>query len=105
LKIAESQEGGNDYAQVNLQNFRRIFMNQQLSESRQATSLLGPVLRVSTIMDSEKFHADILAHLTSDPVAQKHLDDTSDPRWMQTDDGFLHHDDRIYVPVRTCTRG
>jgi hypothetical protein len=49
-------------------------------------------------MESEKLHADILAHLTSDPVAQKHLGDTSDPRWTQTDDGFLRHDGRIYVP-------
>jgi Integrase zinc binding domain len=92
------KEGGNDYGQVNLQNFRHIFMNQQLSESLRTTSLLGPVLQASTIMDSEKLHANILAHLASDPVAQKHLVDTSDPRWTQTDNGFLRHDDRIYVP-------
>jgi Integrase zinc binding domain len=92
------KEGGNDYGQVNPQNFRRIFTNQQLSESLRATSLLDPVLQVSTIMDSEKLHADILAHLASDPVAQKPLGDTSDPRWTQTDNGFLCHDDRIYVP-------
>jgi Integrase zinc binding domain len=73
-------------------------MNQQLSESLQATSLLGPVLWASTIMGSEKLHADILAHLESDPMAQKHLGDTSDPRWTQTNDGFLRHDGRIYIP-------
>jgi Integrase zinc binding domain len=49
-------------------------------------------------MDSEKLHANILAHLESDPVAQKHLGDTSDPRWMQTNDGFLCHDSRINIP-------
>jgi Integrase zinc binding domain len=49
-------------------------------------------------MDSEKLHADILAHLASDPMAQKHLGDTSDPRWTQTNDSFLRYDGRIYVP-------
>jgi Integrase zinc binding domain len=50
-------------------------------------------------MDSEKkLHADILAHLASDPVAQKHLGNTSDPRWTQTDNGFLHHNSQIYSP-------
>jgi RNase H-like domain found in reverse transcriptase len=98
------KEGGNDYGQVNPQNFRHIFTNQQLSESLRATSLLGPLLRVSTIMDSEKLHADILAHLASDPVAQKHLGDTSNPRWTQTNDGFLCHDGRIYVPEAKSLR-
>jgi hypothetical protein len=74
------KEGGNDYGQVNPQNLRHIFTNQQLSESLRGTSLLGPVLRASMIMDSKKLHADILAHLASDPMAQKHLGDTSDPR-------------------------
>jgi RNase H-like domain found in reverse transcriptase len=86
------EEGGNNYGQVNPQNFKCIFTNQHLSESLRATSLLSPVLRASTIMDSEKLHADILAHLSSDPVAQKHLGDTSDPRWTQTDEGLLRHD-------------
>jgi hypothetical protein len=49
-------------------------------------------------MDSEKLHADILANLASDPVASRHLGDSSDPRWTQTEDGFLRHEGRIYVP-------
>jgi hypothetical protein len=43
----------------------------------------GPMSRVrvrgtglNMIMDSEKLHANILAHLASDPMAQKHLGDT-----------------------------
>jgi hypothetical protein len=60
------KEGGNDYGQVNSQNFRHIFTNQQLLESLRATSLLGPAVQVSMIMDSEKLHANILAHLASD---------------------------------------
>ena len=71
---------------------------QQLSESLRATSLLIPTLRASVLMDSEQLHADILAHLSSNPVAQKHIRITFDPRWMQSDDGFLRHDNRIYVP-------
>ena len=60
-------------------------------------SLLIPALHASVLMDSEKLHADILAHLSSNPVAQKHIGNTSDLRWMQSDDGFLQHDDQIYV--------
>jgi hypothetical protein len=56
------------------------------------------------IMDSKKLHADILAHLASDPMAQKHLGDTSDPRWTQTNDGFLRHNGRIYVPKAESLR-
>jgi hypothetical protein len=91
------KEGGNDYSSVNPQNFQPIFTNQQLSESLRATYLLAPVLQASTVMDSEKLHADILANLTSDPIASQHLGDSSDPRWMQTKDGFLRHDSHIYV--------
>jgi hypothetical protein len=49
-------------------------------------------------MDSEKLHADIQAQLASDPVAKVHIRNTSDARWMQSDNGFLGHDGRIYVP-------
>ena len=49
-------------------------------------------------MDSEQLHADNLAHLSSDPVAQKHIGITSDLRGTQSDDGFLRHDNQIYVP-------
>ena len=73
-------------------SFRRISdqsSTQQLSESLRATSLLISTLRASVLMDSKQLHADILAHLSSDPVAQKHIGITSDPRWMQSDDGFL----------------
>jgi hypothetical protein len=49
-------------------------------------------------MDSEKLHTDIQAQLASDPVAKVHIGNTSDARWMQSDNGFLRHDGRIYVP-------
>jgi hypothetical protein len=49
-------------------------------------------------MDSEKLHADILANLACDPVASWHLSDSYNPRWTQTEDGFLRHDGHIYVP-------
>ena len=92
------KEGGSDYGTINPQNFRPIFTTQQLSESLRAMSLLIPILRTSVLMDSKKLHADILAHLSSNPVAQKHIRITSNPRWMQSDDGFLWHNNRIYVP-------
>jgi hypothetical protein len=90
--------GGNDYGSVNPQNFRPIFTNQRLSEYLRATYLLEPMLWGSTVMDSEKLHADTLANLASDPIATRHLSDSSDPRWRETEAGFLRHDGRIYVP-------
>ena len=83
------KEGGSNYGTINWQNLRQIFTTQQLSESLRATSLLIPTLHASVLMDSEQLHADILAHLSSDPVAQKHIGITSDPRWTQSKDGFL----------------
>jgi hypothetical protein len=92
------KEGGSDYGTMNLQNLRPISTNTQLSESLRATSLIIPALLASIIMDSEKLHADIQAQLASDPVAKVHIGNTSDARWTQSDDGFIQHDGRIYVP-------
>ena len=92
------KEGGSDYGTINLQNLSLIFTAQQLSEPLRAMSLLIPALRTSVLMDSEQLHANILAHLSSDPVAQKHIRITSDLRWTQSDDGFLWHNNWIYVP-------
>ena len=83
------KEGGSDYGTINPQNLRPIFTTQQLSESLRATSLLIPTLRASVLIDSEQLHTDILAHLSSNPVAQKRIGITSDLRWTQFDDGFL----------------
>ena len=49
-------------------------------------SLLIPALCSNVLMDSKKLHTNILAHLSSDP------------RWMQSDNGFLQHDNQIYIP-------
>ena len=49
-------------------------------------------------MDSEQLHADIIANLASDPLAQKHLSNCSHLGWMYTNDGFLRLDGRIYIP-------
>ena len=90
------KEGGSDYGP---QNLRPIFTTHQLSEFMRVTSLCIPALHASVLMDSEMLHhADILAHLSSDPVAQKHIGITSNLRWMQSDNGFSWHDNQIYVP-------
>jgi len=83
------KEGGSNYSTINPQNLHPIFTNQQLMASLQATSLLLLALQVSIVMDSEQLHADIIANLASDPLAQKHLFNPSDPRWMHSDNGFL----------------
>ena len=57
-----------------------------------------PALQASIIMDSEQLHADIITNVASDPLAQKHLTNSSDLRWMHTDNGFLRLNGWIYVP-------
>src|SRR6266436_6237088 len=69
------KEGNNDYAAVNPQNFRPVFTNNQLAASLRATSLSTPVLRATLVMDSEKLHSDILANLSSNPIAISHMSD------------------------------
>ena len=49
-------------------------------------------------MDVERLHADILSALPSDPTAQTHLSDSSNPRWTTNANGFLRLDGRIYIP-------
>ena len=44
-------------------------------------------------MDIKKLHSDILSALPSDPIAQAHLNDTSQPQWCVDDAGFLYLDD------------
>src|SRR3979490_7180 len=94
------KEGGSDYGTINPQNLRPIFTTTQLVESLQVTQLIIPALRASIIMDSESLHSEILSALPADPVAMQHLGDLAkpNPRWTQTEDGFLRLDNRIYVP-------
>ena len=67
-------------------------------ESLQATSLITPTLWASITMDSKKLLADIKAHQAENNEALKHLNDASDPRWTQSANGLLRHDDWIYIP-------
>jgi len=69
------KEGDSGYAQVNPQNLRPVFTQEQLSNSLRATYLEFPVLRAVAIMDMETLHSDILSALPSDPIAQVHLAD------------------------------
>ena len=92
------KEGNSDYASINPQNLRPVFSQHQLASSLQATNLAFPVLRVASIMDSEKLLPDILANLALDPTASEHLGNTSDLRWQTNPNGFLLHNERTYVP-------
>jgi hypothetical protein len=56
------------------------------------------VLRAAVLMDTEQLHSDILSALPNDPIATKYLPDLPDLRWTMDDSGFLHCDNRIYVP-------
>ena len=91
-------KGGNsDYASVNPSNLRPMFTQEQISTSLRATQLLEPVLRASVIMDQEQLNSDILSELPNDPIYIAHKKEPQ-PRWSETPDGFLRHDNLIYIP-------
>jgi len=92
------KEGDSGYAQVNPQNLRLVFTQEQLSNSLCTTYLEFPVLHAVAIMDVETLHSNILSALPSDPIAQVHLADPPDSRWSTNKAGFLQLDGRIYVP-------
>ena len=48
-------------------------------------------------MDVKCLHTDILANLSSDPIAKAHLSDTSNPRWSTNETGYLCLDGRMYI--------
>jgi len=75
-----------------------VFTAERLTDSLRATYLHTPVLTASALMDVERLHADILANLPSHPIAKAHLLDTSNPRWLTDETGYLCLDGRIYVP-------
>ena len=91
-------KGGNsDYAAVNPNNFRPVFTQEQMSASLRATDLMEPVLRATVIMDQEQLNSDILSALPDDPLFIAHNKEPQ-PRWSVTPDGFLRHDNLIYIP-------
>ena len=48
-------------------------------------------------MDVKRLHSDILSALPSDPIAQTHLSDTTNPQWSTNNASFLHLDGGMYV--------
>ena len=66
------KEGDRDYARVNLQNFRPVFTQEQLTSSLHATCLATPVLCTSALVDVEAIHKDIIASLPADPAVAQH---------------------------------
>jgi len=91
-------KGGNsDYASVNPSNLRPMYTQEQLSASLRATGLFDPVLRATVIMDQEQLNTDILSALPTDPLYIAYQKDPS-PRWSVDTDGFLRHDNLIYIP-------
>lgn len=95
------KEGDNDYAEVNPQNFRPIFTDEQLTVSLRATFLQGPILRASIVMDIKALYKGTLSSYTFDPEATLGLElalDPKQPRWKIGTDNLLCLDDWIYVP-------
>ena len=91
-------KGGNsDYATINPNNLRPMFTQEQISASLRATELLGPVLGATVIMDQEQLNTDILTALPDDPVYSERLKNPL-PNWLITPDGFLRHNNLIYIP-------
>ena len=91
-------KGGNsDYATVNPSNLRPVFTQEQLVNSLRASSLLEPVLRATVIMDQDQLHQDILTALPTDPLYMSHSTNPK-PHWSITPNGFLRHNNLIYIP-------
>src|SRR3979490_1488252 len=86
------KEGASDYATVNPQNLRPIFSQHQLALSLRATNLAEPVLRATSLMDTERIITNICQNLASDPLAQKHLGSTEGTKWQTNPDGLLLFD-------------
>ena len=74
------KRGASNYATVNPQNIRQIFSQHQLASSLQATHLAKPVIKATSLMDTEQILTDIRHNLASDPTPQKHLRSTEDPK-------------------------
>jgi hypothetical protein len=91
------KEGDSGYTSANPHNFRPVFTQDQLNVSLRATFLYEPVLRAAHVMDVNQLHVDIRAALPGNPVASRHLNDTSNPRWV-THTSLLYQDGHIYVP-------
>ena len=92
------KEGDSSYAQVNPQNLRLVFTQEQLAHSLRATYLELPILRAVDIMDIETLHSDILSALPIGPTAQAHLSDTAELQWSVDKSGLLWLHGHIYVP-------
>ena len=56
-----------------------------------------PALRATVIMDQEQLNSDILSALPDDPLFLAHQKEPQ-PCWSITPDGFLRHDNLIYIP-------
>ena len=74
-----------------------MFTQEQISVSLRATELLMPVLRATVIMHQEQLNSDILSALPDDPLFLAHQKEPQ-PCWYITLDGFLCHDNLIYIP-------
>ena len=62
-----------------------------------ATELLTPALRAAVIMDQEQLNSDIKTALSDDPIYKAYLNDPQ-TRWSVNSEGFLLHDNLVYVP-------
>ena len=100
------KEGDKAYSQLNPQNFRPIFTQDQLTASIRATFLEEIVLRATVVMDVNQLHADIKAHLNDDPAAIAGLtaaNSGTSTRWSLDASGLLRYDDRVWVPLVSGT--
>ena len=93
------KEGDKDYTR-DPQNFRPVFTQEHLTSSLRATYLYAPVLRVSSLVDVEAIHKDILLAQPSDPALAEYLSHPipENSRWSRDADGLVRLDKQIYIP-------
>jgi len=92
-----AKEEVNDYAKVNSHNLRPVFIQEQLSASLRATSLISAALHRLFIMDVEQLHTDIRTAYHTDLLTTAQLPQPTDPKWTLSE-GLLLLNNRIFIP-------
>ena len=92
------KEGASNYATINPQNLRPILSQHQLAWFLRATNIAKPVIKATSLMDTEWILTDIWHNLASDPTSQKHLRFTKESKWQTNQVGLLLFDGWIYIP-------
>jgi len=99
--------GEKDYLSVNLQNYRPVFSEEQLTASLRTTGLHPIVDQVLQTIDTDQLHTDIREALITDKFAHDLLSKPFPPNspYSLSPSGLLLINHRIYVPDSSPATG